>query len=134
MYSKEDVAALAKELGKREFDPPIVVGEPYRFGLALEVYDPVSGLVVTACRPHRSDIGEPEIALTADQVAAAVATARANRERRDRALGIVSPEDAKAAEDAQKKALAEKNARLEREGHVVEPPAAKRGHPAKASA
>lgn len=97
MYTKDDVANLVSELGKREFSPPIEVGSPDCFGLGLEVFDPVSGQIITAARPHRSDLGEEEIHRTADEVAVAIAQARANRASLDRARGYASPEESAAA-------------------------------------
>jgi hypothetical protein len=114
MHSKEDVENLAADLGKLDLDPKVVVGEPEVFGLSLDVYDPVSGEVITAARPHRRDVGESGVLLTADQVFAHVASARVGKLHADRAAGIVpppTPEQVAAAKKADDdKAAAEKAA------------------------
>lgn len=101
----------------------IEVGEPFCFGLSLDMFDPVSGRIFTVCRPHRGDIAWPqhEIFLTRNQVAVAIAQARADRANSDRALGVVTPEQAEARDKAQKTALAAKNERLGVEQKATDP-------------
>ena len=84
----------------------IELGEPYMFGLALDLFDPVSGQVFAVCRPHRMDVGDPEVFLTPNQIAAEVASARMKKLHDDRSSGIVvPPTDAQvaAAKDADAK-------------------------------
>lgn len=111
MYTKDDVTNLVAALGKYTFEPAVELGEPHAFGLGLELFDPVTGQIITVARPHRSDIGEEEIFRTAEQVAAAVAQGRANRAALDRARGYGSPEEATAAAArlAEERALAAKH-------------------------
>jgi len=90
MYSKEYLSALAANVGSLNFDPPIEVGKPDTFGLGLEIFDPVSGQIITVARPQRADIGQTEILLNAAQVAQAVNGARLNRLHVVRAAGFAS--------------------------------------------
>lgn len=110
MYTKDDVAKLLEAIGKLVFDPAIEVGTPDEFGLGVDIFDPVSGQIITVARPHRSDIGQPEILLTAEQVAVAVTQARSRRLHEDRARGFGALVDAEAAVERQKTALAAKEA------------------------
>lgn len=123
MYTKDDVAKLVEDIGKIKMEPGLEVGEVFMFGLALDVFDPVSGQVITVARPHRSDVGAPEILLTAEQLATAISQARTSRLQSDKAKGVVTEEEKAAAAEAQPKALAAKNARLEKEGKEPSPPA-----------
>jgi hypothetical protein len=68
----------------------IEVGQPYMFGLALDIFDPESGEVLRVCRPHRRDTGEAEVFLTPNQIAASVAASRTTRLHNERA-GVISP-------------------------------------------
>lgn len=90
-------------IGNRDHDPVLhpthvhnvdltglEIGAPYRFGLSLEIFDPESGAVITACRPHRLENGESEIFLTPTQIAVAVLNARSLRTHNERA-GLIPP-------------------------------------------
>lgn len=117
MYTKDDVARLVTDFGSHKFDPGVEMGEPGCFGLCLALHDPVSGQVITLARPARTDIGQSEILLTADQVAVAVAGARANRLHAVRAAGFSTIDEAAeahqrnmAARDLATKQAAERNA------------------------
>lgn len=68
----------------------IELGEPYMFGLALDIFDPVSGEVLRVCRPHRRDTGEGEVFLTPNQIAGAISNARSHRLHNERA-GLIAP-------------------------------------------
>jgi hypothetical protein len=130
MYTRDDVTKLAAEIDKLELNPPIEkTGKSDEFGLGLDIFDPVSGQIITAARPHRSDIGQPEILLTAAQVGVAVAQARSRRVHEDRAKGIVNEEDAEAAAERQKAALATKEADA-KEAEAARVAAAKGPNPA----
>jgi hypothetical protein len=96
-YTDKDVSNYVAELGKLATELGFVVGEPHTFGLGLDIFDPVSGHVITVVRPRRRDLGVPEVLLNLDQVRAAVAGARTYRANEDRANGIVTPEAAKVA-------------------------------------
>jgi hypothetical protein len=99
MYTKDDVAKLVGEVGELKLDPPLEVSEPISFGLQVDLFDPVSGHILTLCRPQRADIGQSEILLTAAQVGAAVAGMRIAKLHADRAAGILPPAaEAKPAE------------------------------------
>jgi hypothetical protein len=105
MYSKDYVTALVASLGALTFDPAVEVGSPDAFGLGLDLFDPVSGQIITVARPQRADIGQSEILLTPAQVAQAVNGARMNRLHQVRAAGFASLEaaaefDKQAAESA----------------------------------
>jgi hypothetical protein len=65
----DDLVPLAAKHG-------FIIGEPTHFGLGFDVFDPNSGLVMTAARPHRTDIGEEAILLTASAVVHAIVAAR----------------------------------------------------------
>jgi hypothetical protein len=112
MYSKDDVTALVADLGTLKLDPAIESGEAHSFGLGLDVFDPVSGQIMTVARPQRRDIGQSEILMTAAQVAATVATARHTRLIEVRAAGYASIEQANEAAKRQAvaRALATKHA------------------------
>jgi hypothetical protein len=94
MYTKDDVAKLVAEVGELNLNPPLEVSEPLSFGLEVDLFDPVSGHILTLCRPHRPDIGESEIRLTAAQVASTVAGLRIAKLHADRAAGILPPKPA----------------------------------------
>jgi hypothetical protein len=66
---RDDLEPLAE---KHSF----VIGHPTHFGLGFDVFDPNSGLVMTAVRPHRSDVGEEAILLSASAVVQAIVAAR----------------------------------------------------------
>jgi hypothetical protein len=66
---RDDLEAAADKHG-------FVVGPPTHFGLGFDVFDPNSGLVLTAARPHRSDVGEEAILLTVGGVVGAIIAAR----------------------------------------------------------
>lgn len=104
-YTKDDVQKLISDLGKRASEMKFEVGEPYLFGLALDVFDPISLLVLSVARPHRRDLGQEEVLLTADQVATEIASARSYRAQLDRTSGVLTEAQVKAAEEA--KAAAE---------------------------
>ena len=110
MYTKEDVARLVSDLDEQKLDPPVEVGEPRDFGLGLDVFDPVSGEILTLARPHRHDTGQPEIFLSPKQAVQAVLGARARRLHYARAAGHHSIEAANEAakREADAKALASK--------------------------
>jgi hypothetical protein len=110
MYTKDDVARLVSELGEQKLDPALEVGEPTHFGLALDVFDPVSHEIITLARPHRRDTGQSEILLSAKQAVQAVLSARAHRLQSARNAGHHSIEAANEAakRDADAKALASK--------------------------
>jgi hypothetical protein len=112
MFTKDHVAALVDSLSALNLDPPVEVAEAHSFGLGVDIFDPVSGQIITAARPQRADIGQSEIFLTAAQVAQAVTGARMTRLHQVRAAGFPSLEaaaehDKRAAEAA---ALAAKQA------------------------
>lgn len=90
MYHKDHVAALASALGEYKIDPPVELGTPDAFGLGLELFDPVSGQIITVARPARTDLSQSEILLTPMQVAQAVTSARMNRLHQVRAAGFAS--------------------------------------------
>lgn len=112
MYRKERVAATLDQINALNIDPAVEVGTPDAFGLGLDIFDPVSGQIITVFRPQRSDIGQSEIALTAAQIAQAVAAARTVRLHAVRQAGFASLEDAEAAakREAGATALAAKHA------------------------
>jgi hypothetical protein len=112
MYTKEHVTATAERITALNIERGVEMGTPDAFGLGLDLLDPVSGQIITVFRPQRSDIGQSEIALTAPQVAQAVAAARANRLHAVRAAGFASLEEADAAakRDQEAAALAAKHA------------------------
>lgn len=87
MFSRRDVEKHVSDIRNAGIEG-IEIGEPYMFGLALQVFDPVSGQVIQVCRPHRSDLGQPEILLPVAQVAAAVTGARNAQLQQDRNRGI----------------------------------------------
>ena len=97
------------------------------FGLELLAYDPVSGQVITVCRPHRVDVGQAEICLTPKEFAAAVATARTARVGYDRAHGIVAPLTAEQKAAAEKMRAAAKKAEDQHQG--VQQARAQEAHP-----
>jgi hypothetical protein len=109
MYTKDDVAKLLADIAELKLDPPLEVGQALSFGLEVDLFDPVSGQILTACRPQRTDIGETEIRLTAAQVGSAVAGMRLAKLHSDRALGItnIDPQEAAAALAAAAKAAAD---------------------------
>lgn len=105
MYDKDAVKKLIADLGKFATEEGFELGDPYMFGLAYDVYDPVSGQVIAVCRPHRREWGEQEIMRTPEQVAAEVASARAWRKNDDMAHGRpprLSPKEQAAADTAAK--------------------------------
>lgn len=104
-YTREDVKKLVTDLGEHK-DLKFEIGELHSFGLGLDVFDPESEQIIIAAQPNRRDIGQPEILLTADQVATEVASARAWRANHDRAHGIVR-EVPEAEAEAKKKAAAD---------------------------
>lgn len=97
MHTKEDVARLVSDLGAVKIDPPVELGKPDCFGLALDLFDPLSGQVLALARPARADIGQPAILLTAAQVGVAVAAARTARLHQVRSAGFATIEDANEA-------------------------------------
>lgn len=112
MYTKDQVRILAGQIEALNIDPAIEVAAPDAFGLGLDIFDPVSGQIITVFRPQRSDIGQSEIALTAAQVAQAVAAARTTRLHAVRAAGFATLDEADAAtkRNEQAAALAAKHA------------------------
>lgn len=104
MYTKEDVQRLVSDLGAVKSGKALTgeqhmhnvdfseveIGEPYMFGLALDIFDPVSGEVLRVCRPRHRATGEAEIFMTPTQIAAAIADARSFRLHNERA-GLVPP-------------------------------------------
>jgi hypothetical protein len=112
MYSKDDVAALVADLGNLKLAPAVECGEAHSFGLGLDVFDPVSGQIMTVARPQRADIGQAEILMTAAQVGSAIASARHARLLAVRAAGYASIEQANEAAKRQAvaRALATKHA------------------------
>jgi hypothetical protein len=66
---RDDLEPLADKHG-------FVIGPPTHFGMGFDVFDPNSGLVMTAARPHRSDVGEEAVLLSAGAVVQAVIAAR----------------------------------------------------------
>jgi len=84
---------------------PLEIGEPYLFGLALDVFDPVSGQVIAVCRPHRGS--EPELFLTVRQLGAEVASARMTRAHNDRIAGVLTPAQVEARDKANEQARAD---------------------------
>jgi len=84
------------------------IGEPYMFGLALDVFDPVSGQVIAVCRPHRGS--EPELFLTVRQLGAEVASARMTRAHNDRLAGVLTPAQVEARDRANEQARADQAA------------------------
>jgi hypothetical protein len=104
MYRKEAVATLAGALSELALDPPIEIGTPDCFGLALDLYDPLSGQVITVARPARSDIGQGEVLLTPQAAVQAITSARMTRVHQVRAQGFASIEAAE--EDAKRRAEA----------------------------
>jgi hypothetical protein len=81
---------LALEAVKRLYDDLVpladkhafVIGPLIHFGLGFDVFDPISGLVMTAARPHRTDVGEEPILLTAAGVVHAIIAARRHQAAR----------------------------------------------------
>src|SRR6202051_3438703 len=100
-FTKDDVARLVSELNADKLDPPVEIGSPSTFGLELELYDPVSGEIFTLARPHRGDIGQVEVLLTAAQVRHAVAAARVARLHAVRTAGFASIDAANEAHKRQ---------------------------------
>lgn len=88
MYTKDDVARIAEDIAGRDIEPPIEVGESYDFGLSLDVFDPVSGHIITVARPHRPDIGQTQILRSGEEVARDVAAGRITKLHAERAAGV----------------------------------------------
>lgn len=103
MYTKDDVAKLVQEVGELKLDPPLEIGEALVFGLEVEAFEPVTGQVITLCRPQRQDIGETEIFVTAEALANHVATMRAHVMLSDRASGQWREPSEEARGDARKR-------------------------------
>jgi hypothetical protein len=74
------VSELAADLVGPAADLDFVVAEPSEFGLDLEVFDPMTGVVVTAAQGARRNLGQPAILLTADAVVAEVVAARTHQQ------------------------------------------------------
>jgi hypothetical protein len=55
----------------------VVVGPLYHFDMAFDVVDMQSGLVMTAARPHRTDVGEELIMRSAQSIINSIILARA---------------------------------------------------------
>jgi hypothetical protein len=91
MYTKDDVAHLVTDFGALKIDPAVEI-ETGQFGLVVYAFDPVSGQVITLAQPHRADIGQPMILLTAEQASGAVAAARAQHLHNVKAAGYASLE------------------------------------------
>jgi hypothetical protein len=113
MYTKEDVSALVDEvkkldLGKSDLGP--LEFSEGRFGLEVDLYDPVSGQIVTICQPARRDVAQPEIFLTPFEVAREVASLRRGRIHQDRAAGIVPPANEQVGKAQQDAARAHRSA------------------------
>jgi hypothetical protein len=98
------------------------IGEPYMFGLALDVFDPISGEVFAVTRPHRMGVAEPELFLTPRQLASEVMSARQARLYSDRAAGLINPNDAEQIAAADR-AKAARDAAVEDEHRKAEEPA-----------
>jgi len=106
MYTKEHVAALVDQIKAHKIEPPVELTETHSFGLGLELFDPVSHQIITVARPHRADIGQSEILLSAPQVAQAVAGARMTRLHAVRTAGFASLEAAAEHDKRQAEAAA----------------------------
>jgi hypothetical protein len=65
----DDLLPLADKFG-------FVIGEPYAFGMGLDVFDPETGVILTVARPHRRDIGEEPIVMSAPGVVHSITTSR----------------------------------------------------------
>jgi hypothetical protein len=91
MFKQDDVKRLVDEFGAIKLDPGVET-EISQFGLSAHLFDPVSGQIITLARPHRADIGQSEIMLTAAQAAGAVASARTKHLHDVRAMGFASIE------------------------------------------
>lgn len=74
------VSELAADLAGPAADLDFVVHEPTDFGLDLEVFDPMTGIVITAAQGARRNLGQPAILLTADAVVAEVVAARTHQQ------------------------------------------------------
>lgn len=97
MFTKEDVARTVEAIGALKLEPAVEVAETHSFGLGLDVFDPISGEIITVARPSRTDIGQSEVLLTPEQVAHAILAARMNRLHNVRAAGFASIEEAQEA-------------------------------------
>lgn len=53
-----------------------LVSTPKTFGLEIDVFDPHTGVLFSACRPHRRDVGLSAIQLTAGEVLDTVLSVR----------------------------------------------------------
>jgi hypothetical protein len=76
LAQSEKVADLAADLAGPAADLDFMVGEPSGFGLDLEVYDPRTGLIVTAAHGARRGAGRAAVLMTADEVVAEITAAR----------------------------------------------------------
>jgi hypothetical protein len=85
-YNADDVMNYAAELAALAAELGLKVSKPFLFGLALEIYDPISSAVITVVRPQRRDVGQSEVILNLDQARAAVVNARAAKLAEDRHL------------------------------------------------
>jgi hypothetical protein len=97
------------------------IGEPYMFGLALDVFDPISGEVFAVTRPHRMGVAEPELFLTPRQLASEVMSARQARLYSDRAAGLINPNDPEQVAAAERAKQAREGAAQEHTDEAEEP-------------
>jgi len=85
-WNADDVSDYLAELNKLAGEMKFKVERPpHWFNLAVDIYDPVIG-VMTVIRPRRRDVGVSQIVLNIDQVRAAVNAARAARIAKQRHL------------------------------------------------
>ena len=73
---QEAVAALHAELSDMAAENNIEVSDLRNFGLEFDVFDPVTGMVVSPARAHRRDVGDAGQLMTADAVISDIISAR----------------------------------------------------------
>ena len=73
---QEAVAALHAELSDMAAENNIEVSDLRNFGLEFDVFDPVTGMVISPARAHRRDVGDAGQLMTADAVISDIISAR----------------------------------------------------------
>ena len=73
---KEAVAALHDELTALAGEHNFEVGDIHTFGLEFDVFDPVTGMLVSPARAHRRDVGDAGQLLGAAAVVSDIVSAR----------------------------------------------------------
>ena len=73
---QRSVAALHAELEARAEEVQIEVGPIRTFGLEFDVFDPLTGMLISPARAHRRDIGDEGILQTAEAAITDIVSAR----------------------------------------------------------